>query len=198
MKPPWLVLGPRDGEALRLRPPSRSGNVTIKVDRRRAGSPFLAAGRQRLGPGASIPVHLHEHQDEIIFVHAGRGAAVFDGHRLPLRTGSTIFVRRRVWHGVENTGRSDLHLLWIISPPGLEDMFRDISVRKGRRPRPMTRDEFAALVRRHRMHVRPAAGAATQAGGAPAARGPAASRAARRRPRRRTLRPRPRSSARRD
>ena len=197
MKPKWLVLGPRDGEALRLRPPSRSGNVTIKVDRRRAGSPLLAAGRQRLGPGASIPVHLHEHQDEIIFVHAGRGAAVFDGGRVPLRSGSTVFVRRRVWHGVENTGPADLHLLWIISPPGLEDMFRDISVRKGRRPRPMTRNEFASLVRRHRMHVRPAADGPTQADAAPDARRPGASHAARPRPRRRTPRSRPRSSVRR-
>jgi mannose-6-phosphate isomerase-like protein (cupin superfamily) len=189
MKPPWLVLGPRDGEALRLRPPSRSGNVTITVDRRTVGSPRIAAGRQRLGPGASIPVHLHEHQDEVIFVHAGRGTAVFDGRRVPIRTGSMIFARRRVWHGVENTGRADLHLVWVISPPGLEEMFRDISVRKGGRPRPMTRSEFAALVRRHRMHVRPA-------GAAPGARRPAASPAGHRRPRRRTFRSRRRSSAR--
>jgi|GEM_PF-982746 len=196
MKPPWLVLGPRDGEALRLRPPSRSGNVTIKVDRRGAGSPLFAVGHQRLGPGASIPVHLHEHQDEVIFVHAGRGTAVFDGRRVPVRTRSTIFVRRGVWHGVDNTSRADLHLVWIISPPGLEDMFRDISVRKGGRPQPMTREEFAALVRRHRMHVRPAAARPRQAGAAPGARRPAASRAAHRRPRRHTLRSRRRSSAR--
>jgi mannose-6-phosphate isomerase-like protein (cupin superfamily) len=196
MKPPWLVLGPRDGEALRLRRPSRSGNVTIKVDRRHAGSALIAAGRQRLGPGATIPVHLHEHQDEIIFVHAGRGIAVFEGRRVPLRSGSMIFVRRRVWHGVENTGRLDLELLWVISPPGLEDMFRDISVRTGRRPRPMTRDEFASLVRRHRMHVRPAADGPRQADGAPRVRRPAASRGGRRRPRRRTSRSQFRSSAR--
>jgi mannose-6-phosphate isomerase-like protein (cupin superfamily) len=198
VKPQWLVLGPRDGEALRLRPPSRSGNVTIKVDRRRAGSPLIAAGRQRLGPGASIPVHLHEHQDEIIFVHAGRGAAVFDGRRVPVRSGSTVFVRRRVWHGVENTGRADLQLLWVISPPGLEDMFRDISVRKGARPQPMTREEFASLVRRHRMHVRPAAASPTAGGTAPDARRRDAAPGARRRPPRRTPRSRRRSSARTD
>lgn len=196
MKPSWIVLGPRGGEALRLRPPSRSGNVTIKVDRRTVGSPLLAVGHQRLGPGASIPVHLHEHQDEVLFVHAGRGRAVFDGRRVPIRTRSTIFVRRGVWHGVDNTSRADLHLVWIISPPGLEEMFRDISVRKGARPRPMSRDEFAALVRRHRMRVR-AAGHPTRAGAAPGARRPAASRAARRPLRRRTLRPRRPSSARR-
>jgi mannose-6-phosphate isomerase-like protein (cupin superfamily) len=196
VKPRWLVLGPREGEALRLRPPSRSGNVTIKVDRRRVGSPLLAVGHQRLGPGASIPMHLHEHQDEVLFVHAGRGTAVFDGRRVPVRTRSTVFVRRGVWHGVDNTSRADLHLIWIISPPGLEEMFRDISVRRGGRPEPMTRDEFAALVRRHRMHVR-AAAHPTRAGGAPAARRPAASRAARPRRRLRTPRSRRRSSARR-
>lgn len=196
MKPSWIVLGPRGGEALRLRPPSRSGNVTIKVDRRTVGSPLLAVGHQRLGPGASIPVHLHEHQDEVLFVHAGRGRAVFDGRRVPIRTRSTIFVRRGVWHGVDNTSRADLHLVWIISPPGLEEMFRDISVRKGARPRPMSGDEFAALVRRHRMRVR-AAGHPTRAGAAPGARRPAASRAAPRPLRRRTLRSRRPSSARR-
>jgi mannose-6-phosphate isomerase-like protein (cupin superfamily) len=206
MKPPWLVLGPRDGEALRLRPPSRSGNVTIKVDRKTVGSPLLAMGHQRLGPGASIPVHLHEHQDEIIFVHAGRGTAVFEDGRVPLRPRSTIFVRRGIWHGVENTGRGDMHLVWTISPPGLEEMFRDISVRKGGRPAPMTRDEFAALVRRHRMRVRAAARSAgagadgvrpRQGGAARSARRRAASRPASRRPRRRTLRSPRRSSARR-
>ena len=194
MKPPWIVLGPRGGEALRLRPPSRSGNVTIKVDRRTAGSPLLAVGHQRLGPGASIPVHLHEHQDEVLFVHAGRGTAVFDGRSVPIRTRSTIFVRRGVWHGVDNTSRADLHLIWIISPPGLEEMFRDISVRKGRRPEPMSRDEFAALVRRHRMRVR---GGPTREGAAPGARRPAASRAARSPLRRRMPRSRRPSSARR-
>jgi mannose-6-phosphate isomerase-like protein (cupin superfamily) len=157
MRRPWVVLRPGDGEALRLRPPSRSGHVTIKVSPKTVGAGRMAMGHQRLGPGASIPVHLHEHQDEILFVHAGRGIAVFNRARVPVQTGSTIFAGRGAWHGVENTGHADLHLIWIVSPPGLEDMFRDISVPKGRRPRHMTRDEFAAIVRRHRMHVRSAA-----------------------------------------
>lgn len=156
MKSPWFVIGPDEGEVLHLRPPARSGAVTIKIDPKNTGSHRLAMGHQRLGPGGSIPVHLHERQDEILFVHAGRAAVILEEQRLPAPMGTTIFVPEGVWHGVENAGTDVLHLVWIITPPGLEEMFRAISTTAGAESRPMTRDEFVGLAYRHGMHVRPA------------------------------------------
>lgn len=154
MKSAWFVIGPDEGEVLHLRPPARSGAVTIKVDPKNTGSHRLAMGHQRLEPGGSIPVHLHERQDEILFVHAGRAAVIIEEHRLPAPAGTTVFVPEGVWHGVENAGTNALHLVWIITPPGLEEMFRAISATADAESQPMTRDEFVGLALRHGMHVR--------------------------------------------
>ncbi|HLN12138.1 MAG TPA: cupin domain-containing protein [bacterium] len=155
MTPSWFVFGPDDGEVRHLRPPARSGAVTIMVDPKNTGSQRLAMGHQRLGPGSVIPVHLHERQDEILFVHAGQATLILEDQRVPAAEGTTVFVPEGVWHGVVNAGDGILHLLWIITPPGLEEMFRGISAPPGAERRPMTADEFTDLARRHGMHVRP-------------------------------------------
>ena len=155
MKRSWYVFGPDDGEVRHLRPPARSGTVTIMVDPQNTASRHLAMGLQRLGPGGSIPVHLHERQDEVLFVHAGRAVLIFEDERVPAVAGTTCFVPEGVWHGVENAGGDVLHLLWIITPPGLEEMFRGISARPDEDLRPMARAEFIDLARRHGVRVRP-------------------------------------------
>jgi len=156
MRPSWFVFGPNEGEVRHLRPPARSGTVTIMVDPKNTGSQRLAMGHQRLGPGGTIPVHLHEHQDEILFVHAGHASVTLENERLPAPEGTTVFVPERVWHGVQNVGDGVLHLLWVITPPGLEEMFRGISAPPGAERQPMTPEEFIGLARRHGMLVRPA------------------------------------------
>jgi mannose-6-phosphate isomerase-like protein (cupin superfamily) len=155
MTPSWFVFGPDDGEIRYLRPPARSGTVTILVDPKNTASRHLAMGHQRLDPGGSIPTHLHERQDEILFVHAGRASLILEHERLSAAEGTTVFVPAGVWHGVENAGDGILHLLWIITPPGLEEMFRGISAPPGAERPPMTPDEFIGLAQRHGMHVRP-------------------------------------------
>jgi hypothetical protein len=75
--------------------------------------------------GAGIPVHRHE-QDEILFVQEGGGTAIMGELRQPVEKGATIFIPKGVWHGVEKTA-SDTHLLWIVTPPGLEGVFPRVS-----------------------------------------------------------------------
>jgi mannose-6-phosphate isomerase-like protein (cupin superfamily) len=152
----WVVFGPDEGELRYLRPPARSGTVTIVVDPKNAGSHRLAMGHQRLDPGGVIPAHLHADQDEILFVRDGEAMITFEDRRAPARSGSTVFVPEGVWHGVENAGSGVLHLLRIITPPGLEQMFRGISAPAGAERQPLTPEEFAALARRHGMRVKPA------------------------------------------
>jgi quercetin dioxygenase-like cupin family protein len=156
MQSSGLVIGPEGGEVLHLRPPARSGDVTIKVDPKTAGSRRLAVGHQRLGPGGTIPVHLHERQDEVLFIHAGHAVVTLGAQRHSAPAGTFIFVPEGVWHGVENAGRDVVHLVWIITPPGLEDMFRAISAPPGTEAPLMTQEQFVELAGRHGMRVRPA------------------------------------------
>lgn len=55
MTPSWFVFGPDDGEIRYLRPPARSGTVTILVDPKNSASRHLAMGHQRLDPGVRFP-----------------------------------------------------------------------------------------------------------------------------------------------
>ena len=64
--------------------------VRIKVSPPAQGR--LAMITQDVTPGTSIPVHLHEREDEIIFIQSGRGEAVLGEATVNLSAGSTLFV----------------------------------------------------------------------------------------------------------
>lgn len=149
------VIGPDEGEALLLRPPSRSGGVTIKVDPRTCGARALSMGTQRIEPGAGIPVHRHEAQEEILVIRSGTALVILGEERAPAGPGATVYVPAGTWHGLENTGAGPLEIVWIISPPGLEEMFRAIGTPAGAQPEPLSPEEFAALAALHGMQVRP-------------------------------------------
>lgn len=125
----------------------RKGNtVTVKVDPR-SGSQQMAMGTQHLDPGSGIPMHRHEHEDEVLFVHGGEGIAVLDGNKTVVKEGATVFVPHGVWHGVESSGQA-VELVWVVTPPGLEDYFRATGVHEGAPPS-LTPAELDDIGRKH-------------------------------------------------
>ena len=154
MSEPAAILIPAGaGERLRLRPPSRSGEVPILVDPTNTGATRFAVGTQRLVPGGRIPVHRHHTQEEVLRIEAGAGWATLGDERERLETGATLYIPPGVWHGIENPGPAPLKLLWIISPPGLERMFRAIGTADGEVPAPLYDTEFAEIVREFEMET---------------------------------------------
>jgi quercetin dioxygenase-like cupin family protein len=143
------VLPAGAGEVIR-----RKGNtVTVKVDPR-TGSPGMAMGTQALEPGVGIPVHMHEHEDEVLFVHDGRGVAVLGGQRKEVGRGDTVFIPHGVWHGVESSGEA-VELLWVVTPPGLEDFFRETGAPAGAQPRALTPAQLEDIGRKHGVRFKP-------------------------------------------
>lgn len=113
----------------------------------------LAMITQDVSAGTSIPVHLHEREDEIIFIQSGRGEATLGDERVPLAAGSTLFVPQGTWHGGHNTGTEILRWIAIYSPSGFEGYFREIGRRSPDEP-PRTTSPDERQARDERFGIR--------------------------------------------
>jgi mannose-6-phosphate isomerase-like protein (cupin superfamily) len=110
---------------------------------------------QDVAPGSVIPIHLHEKEDEIIFIQSGEGTATLGDQQVKLSTGSTLYVPQGTWHGGENTGTSILKWVAIYSPSGFEGYFRAIGAKTpGDPPTPRSREEFEKLDRQYGIRYR--------------------------------------------
>ncbi len=144
-----FVLQQSEGEILAV----RNGEVVIKVDPR-TGSARFAMGTQTLRTSAGIGLHVHDHEDEVLYVHSGKGIGLLGEDRKPVEPGSTVFIPQGVWHGVENP-EGQLTLVWIVSPPGLESFFREIGSPPGVPPKTLTAEQLEDIRRKHGMRSKP-------------------------------------------
>src|SRR5262249_25018827 len=120
------VLSPTEGEYL-IR---NNGSIySIKGDPPK-GSNSIVLGTQQVSIRTGIQVHQHQEADEVLFVLEGTGFGILDDTRTPVTKGSAIYIPKVVWHGVENPD-SELLLLWVVAPPGLETFFREVSSAPG-------------------------------------------------------------------
>ena len=137
------VLGPNEGEHL-IR---NAGSILIKVGPA-SGSDGMALGTQQVPVGVGIRVHQHDAADEVLFVLEGAGFGILGDARTPVEKGSALYIPKGAWHGVENPD-SELLLLWVVAPPGLELFFREVSSVPGAPPRQLTPGQLNEIARKH-------------------------------------------------
>ena len=137
------VLGPTEGEHL-IR---NAGSIIIKVDPSR-GSNSMALGTQQVPIRTGIQVHQHQEADEVLFVLEGTGFGILDDTRMAVEKGSAIYIPKGVWHGVENPD-SELLLLWVVAPPGVEEFFREVATAPGAPPKQLTREQLKEIAQKH-------------------------------------------------
>ena len=141
-----VALQPEDGELFFVGP--TRDPVRIKVSPSPQGR--FAMIVQDMAPGSRVPIHLHEKEDEIIFIQRGTGRASVGGQTVTLRPGAALFVPQGTWHGGENSGSDTLVWVAIYSPSGFEGYFREIGIGpKGEMPPQLTPDERDARDRRY-------------------------------------------------
>ncbi len=81
-----------------------------------------------IGPRSmAAPMHLHEREDEFSFIISGQVAAISDGHELLAGPGELLVKPRGEWHTFWNPGDEPATLLEIITPAGLEKLFRSFA-----------------------------------------------------------------------
>ena len=120
--------------------------VVLLLDPRHTSSPF-SMGTQTLQPRTALPLHRHLLRDLVVFIHKGQGRVMVAGTMMTVVPGNTVAVPRQTWYSVRNTGTGLLQLVWVCSPPGLEEFFREAS-RLGQGVDPAASQELA---RRHGM-----------------------------------------------
>jgi len=90
-----------------------------------AETPF-AMGTQTVDPGCHVREHMHDRNEEVIFVLDGQGEARIEGSAHVMTKGSCFFFPRNRPHSFHNTGTGPLTFMWLILPGGLETFFARI------------------------------------------------------------------------
>ena len=136
-----FVLGSSGGEHLvHFRD---QGNVFIKLGSA-SGSGNLALGTQQVMVGIGIPIHRHFQMDEAFYALEGSGTVILNDVRHPFEKGATIFIPRNSWHGFENPDH-ELLLLWVVTPAGLDGLFREICSVVGMPPKRLSREQVKEI-----------------------------------------------------
>jgi mannose-6-phosphate isomerase-like protein (cupin superfamily) len=118
-----------------LRIPTPDGRVvTIKVDSAANPGVRMSMITEDIPPNAAIAVHLHQREDETIFIRTGSGIATLGEREVRVQAGATIYVPQGTWHGLRNDGTETLGMSAVFSPPGFEQIFKDRLVRPNRSP----------------------------------------------------------------
>ncbi len=152
-----FILQPEEGEVLLLGGPP-GGQVIIKVDPARTGSPQMAMGIQYVE--GEIPIHQHEHEEEFLFVHKGQGVGVLGDQRVPVQAGTTIYIPPGTWHGFQNTADEASQIMWVVTPgtganTRLEHFFRAVGTPPGTEAQALTPEQFADIMEKHGMKANP-------------------------------------------
>jgi quercetin dioxygenase-like cupin family protein len=144
---------PDEGELVLVGPTRDPVRIKVTV-------PPPAQGRfamivQEMAPSSRVPIHLHEREDEIIYIQRGTGRATVADQTVTLRAGSMLYVPQNTWHGGENTGGETLVWVAIYSPSGFEGYFREIGFGPNGEPPPsLGPEEREARDRRYGIRYR--------------------------------------------
>lgn len=94
----------------------------IKVEPNR-GAHRLGLGTQRLRGGRGIPLHIHDGEDEVLYVVSGRGVGVVGAAEREVVAGSLLYVPQGAWHGIR--AAEDMEIMWVVSPPNFARYLRE-------------------------------------------------------------------------
>jgi mannose-6-phosphate isomerase-like protein (cupin superfamily) len=119
-----VVMQPEDGPSY-WQPVPANGHADPKLYPARTGFAGHSMGFQSIAPGGRE--HSHGDQVELQICFRGRGRVVVDGVSHPLVPGTSCFLGYDVKHELINESpEEDLVMLWVITPPGLENFFQAI------------------------------------------------------------------------
>jgi quercetin dioxygenase-like cupin family protein len=116
-----------DGEIVWLGGGENIGRpVEILVEPGTTGTTAFTMGAQNLAPGGQVPTHRHPYE-EILFVYQGCARITVGGVAHEIGRETAVFIPRDADHSIENIGNKELRLTFTLSPPGYENVFRELA-----------------------------------------------------------------------
>lgn len=122
------VLGPQDGEVLGA-PDFRTDRFMI--DGKDSGGRFALVEHTVAPHVLAGPLHRHTREDEYSYVLEGRLGALLGEEEVFAEAGDLVFKPRGQWHTFWNAGDVPTRILEMISPSGLEELFRELGAPGG-------------------------------------------------------------------
>ena len=117
------VLGPNDGDIMGALDGVRDRFMVSRGD---SGGGFALVEHLMAPKALAAPLHIHTGEDEYSYVLAGRVGALLGDEELVAEAGHLIFKPRGQWHTFWNAGDEPARVLEIISPAGLDELFREL------------------------------------------------------------------------
>ena len=134
VSPTPYVLQPDEGEHLLIG--ARKAPLTFKANPEMGSTTFVSM-IEVIVPGDQVPVHFHQHEDEILFIHAGRAIITLGEDEIACEAGAFVHVPSGTWHGVRNAFDEDVVMFATYTPTGIQDYFRGLGAPAARDPDPL-------------------------------------------------------------
>jgi mannose-6-phosphate isomerase-like protein (cupin superfamily) len=143
-----IIVREDEGEHILTR---RKVPMTIKISKTKHGVANISFCTEDMIPGRKMRIHKHLNNDELIFIHKGEGTLTLDEQSVEVRTGTVIFVPRGIWHGLDNTGKENLLMVFQYSPAGFEEYFIENGTPVGMPVKERTEEEYAMAQKKYGM-----------------------------------------------
>ena len=118
-----VVVQPDEGPSFWL---PVSGHADPKLTPDLTGFDGLSMGYETVPAGRRIPEHAHPYQVHKQICFSGEGRVIVDGTAHKLVPGTACFLGYDVKHEIINDFTSDLVMLWVIAPAGLEKLYERV------------------------------------------------------------------------
>ncbi|MGI6558860.1 MAG: cupin domain-containing protein [Limnochordia bacterium] len=84
------------------------------------GAQYISVGSCEIPVGGEIPYHIHEKEEEVMYITGGKGIAITEGVEEEIKAGDLVFMPPGLRHQFKNTGDEVLTFMFFYGPPGPE------------------------------------------------------------------------------
>ena len=140
-----------EDEGIHILTGRRKVPITIKISKAKHSIDGISFLVEDMIQGRKMRVHKHINNDELIFIHKGEGTLILDEESVEVKTGDVAFVPRNTWHGLDNTGKETLLMVFQYSPAGFEEYFIENGTLVGMTAKERTAEEYASTEKKYGM-----------------------------------------------